>query len=204
VTAITNQSAYTEELTRSLLVVSPLRARGGRGGADRIPFLFDPADSTGRRNATSARFGGCDAAAKTNASGWCAGGKAAAVCAADRARVSNAEACRLVGVNRKTGTRWRHGRSVLNSAGEVLHYPPVTITPDKPRSRRYLSEQERVLIADLLARGTRSVRSPGSFTARHRRSAGRFGVTPAWMAAIARITRSGRPGSGRVARVSGS
>ena len=65
--------------------------------------------------------------------------------------VSNAEACRLVGINRRTGTRWRYGRSVLNSGGEVLHYAPVTITPEKPRSCRYLSEQERVMIADLLA-----------------------------------------------------
>ncbi len=34
--------------------------------------------------------------------------------------VSNAEACRLVGINRKTGTRWRHGRRVRNTAGEVV------------------------------------------------------------------------------------
>jgi IS30 family transposase len=67
--------------------------------------------------------------------------------------VSNAEACRFVGINRKTGTRWRYGRSVLNSAGEVLHYPAVKTTPVKPRSLRYLSEQERTLIADLLAAG---------------------------------------------------
>ena len=39
--------------------------------------------------------------------------------------VSNSEACRLVGINRKTGTRWRYGRSVRNSVGELLHYPPV-------------------------------------------------------------------------------
>jgi IS30 family transposase len=65
--------------------------------------------------------------------------------------ISNSEACRLVGINRKTGTRWRYGRSVLNTAGEVLHYPPVKITPAKPRSPRYLSEHERIVIADLLA-----------------------------------------------------
>jgi IS30 family transposase len=43
--------------------------------------------------------------------------------------VSNSEACRLVGINRKTGTRWRYGRAVVNCGGEVLHYPPVTIPP---------------------------------------------------------------------------
>ena len=65
--------------------------------------------------------------------------------------VSNAEACRLVGINRKTGTRWRYGRSVRNSAGALVHYPPVKITQARPRSPRYLSEQERIVIADLLA-----------------------------------------------------
>lgn len=65
--------------------------------------------------------------------------------------VSNAEACQLVGINRRTGTRWRYGRSVCNSAGEVLHYPPVKITETSPRSPRYLSERERIVIADLLA-----------------------------------------------------
>lgn len=65
--------------------------------------------------------------------------------------VNNAEACRLVGVNRKTGNRWRYGRSVRNSAGALVHYAPVKITDAKPRSARYLSERERVLIADLLA-----------------------------------------------------
>jgi len=67
--------------------------------------------------------------------------------------ISNAEACRLVGVNRRTGTRWRYGRLVRNSAGERVQYPPVKITEPRPRSPRYLSEQERIRIADLLAAG---------------------------------------------------
>ena len=67
--------------------------------------------------------------------------------------VSNSEACRLVGINRKTGTRWRYGRSVRNSVGELLHYPPVKIKEVRPRSPRYLSEQERIRIADLLGAG---------------------------------------------------
>jgi IS30 family transposase len=68
--------------------------------------------------------------------------------------VNNSEACRLVGINRKTGNRWRYGRSVRNSAGARVHYAPVKITVAKARSPRYLSEQERVLIADLLAAKT--------------------------------------------------
>jgi IS30 family transposase len=69
------------------------------------------------------------------------------------AGVSNSEACRLVGINRKTGTRWRYGRTVVNAVGDALHYPPVKITEPKPRSPRYLSEAERIVIADLLAAG---------------------------------------------------
>ena len=64
--------------------------------------------------------------------------------------VPNAEACRLVGINRKTGTRWRLGRTVRNTAGESVHYPPVRIVA-APRARhpRYLSLAERTVIADL-------------------------------------------------------
>ncbi len=69
------------------------------------------------------------------------------------AGVSNSQACRLVGINRKTGNRWRYGRTVVNAVGEALHYPPVKITEPRQRSPRYLSEQERVVIADLLAAG---------------------------------------------------
>src|SRR4051794_3515909 len=39
--------------------------------------------------------------------------------------LSNSEACRLVGINRRTGTRWRYGRTVLNTAGELVRYPAV-------------------------------------------------------------------------------
>src|SRR5450631_1363834 len=67
--------------------------------------------------------------------------------------ITNSQACRIVGINRKTGSRWRYGRSVRNAAGEVLHYAPVKITPAKPRSPRYLSEDERIVIADLLRAG---------------------------------------------------
>ena len=67
--------------------------------------------------------------------------------------VSNSEACRLVGINRKTGNRWRYGRKVLNSAGALVIYAPVKITEAKPRSPRYLSEQERIQLADLRAAG---------------------------------------------------
>ena len=51
--------------------------------------------------------------------------------------ISNSEACRIVGIHRKTGTRWRYGRTVVNAVGEALHYPAVKITEPKLRSPRY-------------------------------------------------------------------
>jgi IS30 family transposase len=70
--------------------------------------------------------------------------------------MSNAAACRIVGVNRKTGHRWRYGRSITNRVGEILTYPSIT-RPAHPVSARFLSEAERVAIADGLIRG-RSIR----------------------------------------------
>lgn len=67
--------------------------------------------------------------------------------------VSNSEACRLVGINRRTGTRWRYGREVQNTAGEPVHYPPVSISPPRPRHPRYVSRDERIMISDLRREG---------------------------------------------------
>lgn len=63
--------------------------------------------------------------------------------------VPSAEACRLVGINRRTGTRWRLGREITSSSGQKLHYPAVINTRKREISPRYLSEDERVRIADL-------------------------------------------------------
>jgi transposase, IS30 family len=67
--------------------------------------------------------------------------------------VGNSEACRLIGINRRTGTRWRYGRLVRDSAGALVQYPPVKINEVRQRSPRCLSEQERIRIADLLSAG---------------------------------------------------
>ena len=67
--------------------------------------------------------------------------------------VSNAEACRIVGVNRRTGKRWRHGRTITSSSGRRLHYSPVINPRREEISARYLSAEERVVIADLHRRG---------------------------------------------------
>jgi IS30 family transposase len=69
----------------------------------------------------------------------------------------NTAACRVVGVNRRTGTRWRRGRTVTNLGGQPRIYKPI-FDQRMQVSERFLSEGERVMIADgLLAR--RSIRS---------------------------------------------
>src|SRR5450830_1779039 len=74
--------------------------------------------------------------------------------------VSNSEACRVVGVNRRTGTRWRYGRTVTSSSGAELHSQPVTTTTKAWLSARFLSEGERVVIGDGV-RGGSSLRAIG-------------------------------------------
>ena len=60
---------------------------------------------------------------------------------------NNNDACRSVGVCRKTGTRWRLGRTETKN-GHVHSYPAVEPV-NTAISARFLSEQERVRIADL-------------------------------------------------------
>jgi transposase, IS30 family len=62
--------------------------------------------------------------------------------------VSNSEACRIVGINRRTGKRWRHGRTITSSNGRRLHYAPVIDSRMREISARFLSEEERVVIGD--------------------------------------------------------
>lgn len=39
--------------------------------------------------------------------------------------MSNSQACRTVGINRRTGTRWRYGRTIRNTAGLPWTYLPI-------------------------------------------------------------------------------
>ena len=71
--------------------------------------------------------------------------------------VSNTAACRIVGVNRRTGTRWRRGRTVTNRAGQPRTYEPI-IDRGVGLSNRWLTEGERIIIADGLLAG-RTVRA---------------------------------------------
>jgi IS30 family transposase len=69
----------------------------------------------------------------------------------------NSEACRQVGVNRKTGQRWRLGRVVKDPKHGEYCYDPIA-PPAAEMSKRYLSDQERFVIAD----GVRAGRSKRS------------------------------------------
>jgi len=120
--------------------------------------------------------------------------------------VNNSEACRLVGIDRKTGNRWRYGRRVRNSAGTVVIYPPVKIEPAKPRSARYLSEQERIQIADLLAakmtvRGIAEQlgRAPSTISREIRRNSGLDGRYRPHQAEQAARRRACKPRKRRIA-----
>ena len=92
---------------------------------------------------------------------------------------SNSEACRIVGINRRTGKRWRHGRTITTRDGRKRHYAPVVGAGAVRReiSPRYLSEDERVRIADLrrAGAGVRAIaeqtgRSPSTISRELRRN----------------------------------
>jgi IS30 family transposase len=94
---------------------------------------------------------------------------------------SNSEACRIAGISRRTGKRWRHGRTITTRDGRKLHYAAVVAAAADRRVReisdRYLSEQERVRIADLrhAGHGVRAIagqtgRSPSAISRELRRN----------------------------------
>src|SRR5690606_22360541 len=91
--------------------------------------------------------------------------------------INNSEACRIVGINRRTGKRWRHGRTITTSSGRRLHYAPVVGAKKREISPRFLSEDERVRIADLhrAGEGVRAIsreldRSPATVSRELRRN----------------------------------
>ena len=115
--------------------------------------------------------------------------------------VSNAEGCRIVGINRRTGTRRLHGRTVPARDGSARHYPAMAYaTKDAPvHSVRYLSEPERCLIADGRRRGLsmralarqmgRDASTISRELSRNRDQAGRYWPSVAHRAATARLSR---------------
>ncbi|MER6169638.1 IS30 family transposase [Streptomyces violaceorubidus] len=59
---------------------------------------------------------------------------------------SNTEACRIVGVDRRTGNKWRNGR--FERDRKLV--PPISLVVPASGPSRYLSEDERIHIADRL------------------------------------------------------
>ena len=123
---------------------------------------------------------------------------------------NNSEACRIVGINRRTGKRWRHGRTITTRDGRKLHYAAVVTTGAVRRevSPRYLSEDERVQIADLRQAGAgvraiagRMGRSPSTISRELRRNrdpgSGRYRPFTAHKLAV---RRRARPRAGKIAR----
>ncbi|WP_158299916.1 helix-turn-helix domain-containing protein [Glycomyces paridis] len=70
--------------------------------------------------------------------------------------VSSEEACRIVGVNERTGRRWRHGQKYVTRSGTEIRSLAGTVRLSGPvatGSGRYLSEADRIAIADRLREG---------------------------------------------------
>jgi IS30 family transposase len=59
--------------------------------------------------------------------------------------LSNQEACRIVGINSRTGRRWRNGR---NPTGKNVGALPINSAAPPDVCGRYLNETERIHIAD--------------------------------------------------------
>jgi len=120
--------------------------------------------------------------------------------------VSNSEACRIVGINVRTGKRWRHGRTVTTADGRRLHYAPVISTRKVEISERYLSEDERVAIADLRRRrqSIRAIaaeigRSPSTISRELRRNRDpERGQYRPFVAQKFAVDRRARPGRGKI------
>jgi IS30 family transposase len=73
-----------------------------------------------------------------------------------RQGLNNAEICRQLGIPRKTGSKWRNGYKDRDKSGVVRHYAPIVEAAQRAErtiSARFLSEDERVAIADMLAAG---------------------------------------------------
>jgi IS30 family transposase len=98
--------------------------------------------------------------------------------------VSNTEACRIVGVDRRTGQKWANGRKPTGTQRTALAPLDLSGEPAPPvGAGRYLSEDERIHIADRL-REQASIRTIAAELGRHPSTVSR------------EIRRNAHPGSG--------
>ncbi|PNE30976.1 integrase [Streptomyces eurocidicus] len=98
---------------------------------------------------------------------------------------SNKEACRIVGINPRTGKVWRNGRRAHKGLSKAR--PPVHREPSSAGPGRYLRESERIHIADRL-RERASIRT----------IAGELGRSPSTISR--EIRRNGMPLRGNASR----
>ena len=114
----------------------------------------------------------------------------------------------MAGINRRTGKRWRHGRTITTRDGRKLHYAAVVAAAaDREISDRYLSEKERVQIADLRATGAgvraiaeRTGRSPSTISQELRRNRDPdSGLYRPFTAHKLAVQRRARPRPGKIA-----
>jgi len=117
--------------------------------------------------------------------------------------VPSSEACRRVGINRKTGFHWRVGRTIAISSGDTRRYLAVIMSEVREISQRFLTERERCLIADLRGGGAtlRQIgdelgRSPSTISRELRRSTepGAAAYRPSAAHRLAAARRSARRG----------
>lgn len=116
---------------------------------------------------------------------------------------SNSAACRILEIHRNTCDRLLNGRKGVGAFGRQMLYPPRVMVPVRTISARYLSEDERVFIADrLLGRASlRSIaREPGRSTStinreltRNPPGTGRYHPFRAQKAALRRAARPRLP-----------
>jgi DNA-binding CsgD family transcriptional regulator len=119
--------------------------------------------------------------------------------------MSNYRACREIGVHPTTGMRWRDGRKMVDSGGRARYYPPIA-APPVVISARFLSEDERVVIGDLLRAGqsVRSIaarlgRSPSTISREVRRNSSEAGHFRPFTAHRKALARRPRPRPGKLA-----
>lgn len=120
--------------------------------------------------------------------------------------LSIAEAARRVGIHYRTGRRWLRGRTVRLPSGTARHYDPVIIVK-APVSARFLSEDERIAIADLRRRGhtirdigARLSRAPSTVSRELRRNTAPEGGYRPFQAHRMAQARRRRPGRDRIRR----
>ncbi|MFB0833952.1 helix-turn-helix domain-containing protein [Arthrobacter halodurans] len=72
--------------------------------------------------------------------------------------MGNSEACRIVGISRNSGIQRPHSRTVVQESGDIKRYAPISRQKPAVVSAGFLSESERITIADLL-QTRRSIRA---------------------------------------------